>query len=95
MDVTIRFSHTAARRRHAAENPGGSATFAEQEKRNALVKTIAAGAAAADPQFGIDHGTSSRWAISSMLRVEQLFRSSSRRCLSTLPSVSTAALVLP
>jgi hypothetical protein len=31
MDVTIRSSRVAARRRHAAEKPGGSATFAEKE----------------------------------------------------------------
>jgi hypothetical protein len=47
MDVTIRSSRVAARRRHAAEKPGGSATFAEQEKRNDLAKSIAAAAAAA------------------------------------------------
>jgi hypothetical protein len=29
--VTVRVSRVAARRRHAAEKPGGSATFAEQE----------------------------------------------------------------
>jgi hypothetical protein len=45
--VTIRSSRVAARRRHAAEKPGGSATFAEQEKRNDLAKSIAAAAAAA------------------------------------------------
>jgi hypothetical protein len=32
MDVTIRPSRVDARRRHAVENPGGSATLAEQEK---------------------------------------------------------------
>jgi hypothetical protein len=47
MDVTIRSSRVAARRRHAAEKPGGSATFAEQEKRNGLAKAIVAAAAAA------------------------------------------------
>jgi hypothetical protein len=36
MDVTTRSSRVAARRRHAAEKPGGSASFAEQEKRNDL-----------------------------------------------------------
>jgi hypothetical protein len=45
-DVTIRCSRVAARRRHAAEKPGGSATFAEQEKRIDLAKAIAAAAAA-------------------------------------------------
>jgi hypothetical protein len=41
IDVTIRYSCVAARRRHAAEKPGGSATFAEQEKRNDFSKAIA------------------------------------------------------
>jgi hypothetical protein len=47
MDVTIRTSRVVARRRHAAEKPRGSATFAEQEKRNDLAKAIAAAPAAA------------------------------------------------
>jgi hypothetical protein len=47
MDVTIQSSRVAARRRHVAERPGGSATFAEQEKRNDPAKAIAAAAAAA------------------------------------------------
>jgi hypothetical protein len=47
MDVTIRSSRVAARRRHAAEKPGGSATFAEQETRNDHAKAIAAAATAA------------------------------------------------
>jgi hypothetical protein len=42
MDVTIRSSRVAARRRHPAEKPGGSATLAAQEKRNDLAKAIAA-----------------------------------------------------
>jgi hypothetical protein len=46
-DVTMRSPRVAARRRHAAEEPGGSATFAEQEKRNHLAKAIAAAATAA------------------------------------------------
>jgi hypothetical protein len=46
-EVTIRNSRVAARRRHAAEKPGGSATFAEQEKRNDLANAITAAAAAA------------------------------------------------
>jgi hypothetical protein len=61
MGVTIRSSRVAARRRHAAEKPGGSATFSEQEKRNDLVKAIAAAAAAAQaPLSRIYHGNSSR-----------------------------------
>jgi hypothetical protein len=48
MDVTIRSSRVAARRRHAVGKPGGSATFAEKEKRNDLVKAKAAAAAAED-----------------------------------------------
>jgi hypothetical protein len=48
MDVTIRSSRVAARRRHEAEKPGGSATVAEQEKRNDLAKVIADAAAVAD-----------------------------------------------
>jgi hypothetical protein len=47
MEVTIRSSCVAARRQHAAEKPGGSATFGEQDKRNDLAKAIAAAAAAA------------------------------------------------
>jgi hypothetical protein len=47
MDVTIRPSRVAARRRHAAERPGGSARFAEHEKRKNFAKAIAAAAAAA------------------------------------------------
>jgi hypothetical protein len=47
IDVPIRSSRVAARRRHAAETPGESATFVEQEKRNDLAKAIAAAAAAA------------------------------------------------
>jgi hypothetical protein len=47
MDVTIRSSRAAARRRHAAEKSAGSATFAGQEKHNDLAKAIAAAAAAA------------------------------------------------
>jgi hypothetical protein len=46
-DVTIRSPCVAARRGHAAEKPGGSATFADQEKRNHLAKAIAAAATAA------------------------------------------------
>jgi hypothetical protein len=61
MDVTIRSSRDAALRRHAAEKPGGSAKFAEQEKRNDLAKAIAAAAAAAQsPLSRIYHGSSSR-----------------------------------
>jgi hypothetical protein len=60
MDVTIRSSRVAARRRHAAEKPGGSATFAEQEKRNDLAKAIAAAAAAAGTRSPLYDGTSSR-----------------------------------
>jgi hypothetical protein len=52
--------YVAARRRHVAEKPGGSATFSEQEKRNDLAKAIAAAAAAADPRFRLGHGTSTR-----------------------------------
>jgi hypothetical protein len=37
----------STRRRHAAEKPGGSATFAEQEKRKDLAKTTEAAAATA------------------------------------------------
>jgi hypothetical protein len=47
MDVSIRSSRVAARRRHAAETPGGSGKIAEQEKRNDLANAIAAAAAAA------------------------------------------------
>jgi hypothetical protein len=47
MYVTSRSLCVAARRRHAAEMPGGSATFAELEKLNDLAKAIAAAAAAA------------------------------------------------
>jgi hypothetical protein len=47
MDVTIRSARVADLRRHAAEMSVGSATFAEQEKRNDLAKAIAAAAAAA------------------------------------------------
>jgi hypothetical protein len=47
MDVTIRSSRVAARRRHAAEKPGVSATFAKREKRNNLAKAIAAASAVA------------------------------------------------
>jgi hypothetical protein len=57
MDVTIRSSRVAASLRHAAEKPGGSAPFAEQEKRNDLAKTMAAAAAAAGtpvPSFSWD-----------------------------------------
>jgi hypothetical protein len=50
IDVTVRVSRVAARRRHAAEKPGGSATFAEQEKRNDLKKAIATAAAAVATQ---------------------------------------------
>jgi hypothetical protein len=50
IDVTLRSSRIAARRRHAAEKPGGSAPFAEQEKRNDLRKAIAAASAAAATQ---------------------------------------------
>jgi hypothetical protein len=60
MDVTIRSSRVAARWRPAAEKHGGSATFAEQEKRNDLSKAIAAAAAAAhSPLSRIYHGNSS------------------------------------
>jgi hypothetical protein len=38
MDVTIRSLRVTARRRHAAEKPGGSATFSEQEEHNDLTK---------------------------------------------------------
>jgi hypothetical protein len=47
MDVMIRSSRVAARRRHAAEKHGGSATFAKREKRNYLAKAIAAASAVA------------------------------------------------
>jgi hypothetical protein len=60
MDVTIRSSRVAARRRHAAEKPGGSATFAEQEKRNDLAKAIVAAVAAAGTLSRLYHGNSSR-----------------------------------
>jgi hypothetical protein len=43
----IRSSRVAARRRHAAEKPGRSATFAAQAKRNDIAKSIATAAAAA------------------------------------------------
>jgi hypothetical protein len=47
MDVIIRSLSVAARRRHAAEKPGGTATFAGQEKRSDLAKAIAGAAAVA------------------------------------------------
>jgi hypothetical protein len=47
MDVTARYSRVAARGRHVAEKPGGSGTFAEQEKHNDPAKSIAAATAAA------------------------------------------------
>jgi hypothetical protein len=46
--------------RHAAEKPGGSATFAEQENHNALAKAIAAAAAAAGAPAPTFKGTSNR-----------------------------------
>jgi hypothetical protein len=51
MVISIRSSRVAARRRHAAEKLGGSATFSEKEKRNDLAKAIAAAAAAAGNPF--------------------------------------------
>jgi hypothetical protein len=48
MDVTIRSSRVAARRRHAVGKPGGSASLAEKQKRNDLVKAKASAAAAAE-----------------------------------------------
>jgi hypothetical protein len=47
MDDTIRSSRVDARRRLTVERPGGSATFAEHEKRNDLAKSIAAAATGA------------------------------------------------
>jgi hypothetical protein len=46
MDVIIRSSPVASRRRHAVEKPRRSSSFSEQEKRNDLAKAIAAAAAA-------------------------------------------------
>jgi hypothetical protein len=40
IDVTIRSSRVAGRRRHAAEKPGGSATVSEQEKRSNLANNF-------------------------------------------------------
>jgi hypothetical protein len=62
IDVTIRSSRVAARRRHTAEKPGESATFAEREKHDDLEKAIAAAAAAAaqSPLSRIYHGNSAR-----------------------------------
>jgi hypothetical protein len=58
--VTIRSSRVGARRRHAAENPGGSAPFAEREKRNDFAKVFAVAAAAADTPVPTLSWTSSR-----------------------------------
>jgi hypothetical protein len=55
-DDTIGSSRVAAHRRHAAEKPGVSATFVEQEKRNDLVKAIAAAAAATGTPVPTYHG---------------------------------------
>jgi hypothetical protein len=60
MDDTIRSSRVAACRRLTVEKPGGSATFAEHEKRNDLAKAIAAAATGAAPLSRSYHGTSSR-----------------------------------
>jgi hypothetical protein len=60
-DDSIRSSRVAARRRLAAEKPGGLAILAVQEKRNDLAKAIAATAAAeGTPVPTFLHGTSSR-----------------------------------
>jgi hypothetical protein len=60
MDVTIRSSRVAARRGHAAEKPGGSATPAEQEKRNDLAKPLRLQPLQQAPLSRLYHGNSSR-----------------------------------
>jgi hypothetical protein len=62
----MRSPRVLVHRRQAAEKPGGSATFAEQEKRNDLAKGIAAAAAAAGPLSRLYSGTSSREALTCM-----------------------------
>jgi hypothetical protein len=52
--------HVVGRRRRAAEKPGGSATFAEQEKRNGLAKASAVAAAAESTRFRLYHEASSQ-----------------------------------
>jgi hypothetical protein len=53
MVVSICFSRVAARRWHAAEEPGGSATLAEEEKRHDLARAIEAAAAASTPLLSL------------------------------------------
>jgi hypothetical protein len=53
MVVSIWSSRVAARRWHAAEEPGGSATFAEEEKRHDVARAIEAAAAASTPLLSL------------------------------------------
>jgi hypothetical protein len=84
--------HVVGRRRRAAEKPGGSATFAEQEKRNGLAKASAAAAAAESTPVPTLIMRPPARRFDRYAAPEQLPKSFSRRFLSELPSTRIAAL---